>query len=84
MPDEKLEQAAAIRKLWKALILPKWTKDDLIDFGKAIFSKVDLKDMPEKTLVKVLPFLKTVADELRKNEPKAEPKNEPSPDPDKL
>jgi hypothetical protein len=52
--------------LWDALVSPKWTKDDLIDFGKAIFSKKPLKDMTDKEFAKVFPFLKAITFELGK------------------
>ena len=44
--------------LWEALTAPKWTKDPLIDFGKAIFSKKALKDMNDKEFNQVFPFLR--------------------------
>lgn len=52
--------------LWDALIAPKWTKDTLIDFGKAIFSKKPLKDMSDKEFNLIFPFLRDATVELGK------------------
>jgi len=46
--------------LWESLIEPKWTKDNLIDFGTAIFAKKRLAEMSDGEFSKVFPFLNTV------------------------
>jgi hypothetical protein len=56
----KEEKAFLIKALWESLQAPAWTKDDLIEFGKAIFAKKSLKKMDDKTFVQILPFLEAV------------------------
>lgn len=60
----KEEKKFMIRSLWDSLVDVQWTKDDLIDFGKAIFSKQSLQKMEEKTFTKIFPFLNKVAENL--------------------
>ena len=60
-PEDKKERALIIKALWESLQEPAWTKDDLIDFGKAIFAKKTLKKMDDKTFVKIFPFLEATA-----------------------
>lgn len=60
----KEEKAFLMKALWKALQSPTWTKDDLIEFGKAIFSKLTLGKMSEKTFDRILPFLSKITDSL--------------------
>jgi hypothetical protein len=60
----KEEKKFLIKALWEALVTPRWTKDELIDFGMAIFSKKPLKEMEEKTFNKILPFLNTMTIKL--------------------
>lgn len=60
----KEEKAFLMKALWKALQAPTWTKDDLIEFGKAIFSKLTLGKMSEKTFERILPFLSKITDSL--------------------
>lgn len=69
--DEKVEsvmnkeqKAFLMKALWKALQAPQWTKDDLILFGKTIYSKQTLGKMPEKTFDAVLPFLSAITESL--------------------
>ena len=57
------EQMATLNRIvWTALGKPKWTKDDLVDFGKAIYvyGKKPLKEMDDGTWSKVFPFLKEI------------------------
>lgn len=54
------EKKFLMTSLWEALIGQKWTKDDLIDFGKAIFAKLTLQDMDERTFAKIFPHLSGV------------------------
>jgi hypothetical protein len=60
----KEDKAFLMRALWKALQAPQWTKDDLILFGKTIYSKQTLAQMPEKTFDTILPFLSTITESL--------------------
>lgn len=62
----KEEKKFLMLALWDALIAPKWTKDDLIDFGKAIFSKKLFKDMTDAEFNKVFPFLNSITITLGK------------------
>jgi len=55
------EKAFLLNTIWEALLTPQWTKDDLIDFGKAIFSKQKLNKMNSATFSKVFPFLQSVS-----------------------
>jgi hypothetical protein len=86
----KEEKRFLIRALWDALLAPRWTKDALVDFGMAIFSKKTLKEMDDKIFDKIFPFLETITTKLwqllgneaarqatiieKKPEPEAEPK----------
>lgn len=58
------EQKFLMKSIWSALQAPDWKKDDLIDFGKAIFAKKSLKDMDDKTFNKIFPFLESVTNAL--------------------
>lgn len=62
MPElSKKEMAALINMVWESLQAPTWTKDDLIAFGKAIFSKETLKSMGKADFEKIFPFLSQIA-----------------------
>jgi hypothetical protein len=58
------EQAFLIKILWEALQAPPWSRDDLIEFGKAIFGKTPLKDLDPKRFNQLFPFLKQITDHL--------------------
>ena len=60
----KEELAWLIKALVESLEIPDWTKDDLIEFGKAIFGKTPLKDMDPKKFTQLFPFLKQITDNL--------------------
>lgn len=60
----KEEKAFLIKALWKALEAPSWAKDDLIELGKAIFSKQTLKDMPDERFELIYPNLVKVVESL--------------------
>lgn len=60
----KEELAYLIKAVWEALQAPSWSKDDLIEFGKAIFGKTALKDLDPKKFNRLFPFLKTIAEHL--------------------
>ena len=58
------EQAFLIKILWESLQAPSWSRDDLIEFGKAIFGKTPLKDLDPKKFNQLFPFLKQITDSL--------------------
>ena len=62
----KEERAFLVKNLWEALQVPSWTKDDLIDLGKAIFAKKTLREMgvDEKLFARIFPLLVKIADHL--------------------
>lgn len=60
----KEDKALLMKALWKALQAPQWTKDDLIAFGKAIFSRHSLKEMPDKVFEAIYPFLASITEAL--------------------
>lgn len=64
MADEremtKEDKKFLMNALWGALIEQKWTKDHLIEFGKAIFAKQSLQEMDEKTFGVIFPYLNGV------------------------
>lgn len=60
----KEEQAYLIKILWEALQAPSWSRDDLIEFGKAIFGKTPLKDLDPKKFNQLFPFLKVITEHL--------------------
>lgn len=62
----KEERAFLIKNLWEALQVPSWTKDDLIELGKAIFAKKTLREMgvDEKLFARLFPLLIKITDHL--------------------
>lgn len=60
----KKDKAFLMKALWKALQSPAWTKDELIAFGWAIFSKKTLSQMPEKTFENIYPLLNSITESL--------------------
>ena len=58
------EQAFLIKVQWEALQAPSWTRDDIIEFGKAIYAKTALKDLDPKKFNQLFPFLKQITDHL--------------------
>lgn len=54
------EKKILMKALWASLQAPTWTKDNLIDFGKAIHSKKSLKELDDKVFDKIFPFLEKV------------------------
>ena len=60
----KEEKAFFTKAVWKALSAPDWSKDDLIDFGKALYAKKTLRDMEDKTFKKIFPFLEKITNSL--------------------
>lgn len=58
------EQAFLIKVQWEALQAPSWTRDDIIEFGKAIYAKTALKDLDSKKFNQLFPFLKQITDHL--------------------
>jgi hypothetical protein len=62
----KEERVFLMKAIWTALSKPKWTKDDLIDFGKALFARQSLHEMSEKLFARIYPFLLEITDALGK------------------
>ena len=60
----KEELAYLIKIVWEALQAPSWSRDDLIEFGKAIFGKTPLKELDPKKFNQLFPFLKSIAEHL--------------------
>jgi hypothetical protein len=60
----KEERAFMLKTVWEALQSAPWTKDSIIEFGKAIFSKLPLKSLDEKKFEIVFPNLLRVSDDL--------------------
>jgi hypothetical protein len=58
----KEDRAWLVRNLWDALQVPEWTKDDLIDLGKAIFAKKALKELDDKLFDRLFPLVVQIAD----------------------
>ena len=58
------ELAYLIKILWEAQQAPSWNRDDLIEFGKAIFGKTPLKELDPKIFNRLFPHLKTMAEHL--------------------
>jgi len=58
------EMAFLTKTLWEALQTPRWLKNDLIEFGMAIFSKKSLKAMDDKVFARIFPFLQQVAESM--------------------
>ena len=63
-PLSREEQAFLIKILWEALQAPPWSRDDLIEFGKAIFGKTPLKDLDPKKFTQLFPFLVQITNQL--------------------
>ena len=63
-PERNATRAKNIRTLWEALHAPKWTRDDLIDLGKAIFAKTPLKNLDPDKFDKLLPHLIDIVERL--------------------
>ena len=63
-PLSREEQAFLIKILWESLQAPPWSRDDLIEFGKAIFGKTPLKELDPKKFNQLFPFLKQITDNL--------------------
>jgi hypothetical protein len=60
------ESAFFIKTIWEALLAPAWTRDDLIELGKVIFTKIPLNHLPDQTFSKLLPYLQTMANTMGK------------------
>ena len=58
------EQAFLIKILWESLQAPPWSRDDLIEFGKANFGKTPLKDLDPKKFTQLFPFLVQITNQL--------------------
>lgn len=60
----KEEKAFFLKAIWQSLQEPEWTKDDLIEFGKAIFDKESLKTMNDTRFAQIFPFLEKITHAL--------------------
>lgn len=60
----KEDTAFFIRNLWEALITPTWTRDDIIELGKAVFAKVPLSKLDDKRFNQLLPYLTKMSENL--------------------
>jgi len=60
----KEDTAFFIRNLWEAVLAPAWTKDDIIEFGKAVFAKVPLSKIDDKKFDLLLPYLTKMSETL--------------------
>ena len=58
------EQAFLIKILWESLQVPSWSRDELIEFGKMIFSKTPFKDLNSKKFNQLSSFLTMIAEHL--------------------
>ena len=62
--EKNATRARNIRAVWAALLAPNWTKDDLIDLGKAIFARTPLKNFDQTKFDRILPHLDAVTEML--------------------
>jgi hypothetical protein len=62
VPLTREESAALIRAFWEGLIAPQWTRDDLIELGKAVYAKTPLAKLTNEQLSRFLPPLKILAE----------------------
>jgi len=63
-PLQTDEIAHLIRILWIGFITPCWTPDDLIEFGKAVFTKTPLSKLSEHQFAILFPHLTTIANKV--------------------
>ncbi len=60
----KEDLAFFVKLLWDSLILPPWGYQDLVDFGKLVYGKIQLKEIPDDKFAKLLPFLSAMSRNL--------------------
>lgn len=60
----KEDLAFFIKTIWGSLLTPNWTRDGLIELGKAVFSKIGLDVMDDKKFAQLLPYLTTMAEKM--------------------
>ena len=60
----KEDTAFFVKTIWEALLIPSWTKDDLIELGKAVFAKVALAKLDNQRFERLLPFLVKISEIL--------------------
>jgi hypothetical protein len=65
----KEEIANRIRTLWSALIVPKWTYDELVALGKMVYSKIALAKIDPDVMKLLLPKLTQVARHIKLTKP---------------
>jgi len=79
------ETAFLIRAFWEALLAPKWSRDHLIELGKAVFAKLPLASLSDAQFAMFMPHLQEIAQSLASRlgdwpEPSAEKKEAPVPE----
>jgi len=60
----KVDLARIIKMFWEALLVPQWSKDDLIDLGKLLYAKVPIGKIDPSKIARLLPPLTEVAKEI--------------------
>lgn len=60
----KEDIAFFVRNIWESLLEPSWSRDDIIEFGKAVFAKTPLAKIPDDKFEKLLPYLSKIAESL--------------------
>jgi hypothetical protein len=58
---DKADVAFLINALWTSLLAPPWAKNDLIEVGKLVYAKVELKDVDGPLFDRLLPSLSKAA-----------------------
>ncbi len=60
----KEETAFFIKAFWEALLAPEWTRDHLIELGKAVYAKTPLAKLSDTDFTLFFPYLQTIAQKL--------------------
>lgn len=58
------ESAFFIKTVWEGLISPTWSKDHIIEFGKAVFAQTKLSQLTDQQMTLLLPYLKQIANTI--------------------
>jgi hypothetical protein len=58
------ESAFFIKTVWEGLISPTWSKDHIIEFGKAVFAQTKLSQLTDQQMTMLLPYLKQIANTI--------------------
>jgi hypothetical protein len=62
----KQETALVMKTIWEGLLAPRWLKDDLIELGKLVYSKVPLREVDSDVFERLFPNLTQVAQHVGK------------------